>query len=80
MFGSDFADLAVLDQHVRRREVADLAVEREHDAALDQDAARALHAGEIGVDGALRARFAAEHLRHGAAGCEPSARGQESAA
>ena len=43
------ADFAVLDQHVRLREVADLAVERQHDAAFEQDAALPLHAGELGI-------------------------------
>src|SRR5439155_9680872 len=37
--GPDLADLAVLDQQVGLREVADRAVEGEHHAALDKDAA-----------------------------------------
>ena len=55
--GTHRIDLAVLDQHVGSGEVADGAVEREHDAALEQDAARALHAREVGIA-----------LRRGAAG------------
>ena len=55
--GTHRTDLAVLDQHVGFGEVADRAVEREHDAALEQDAARALHAREVGIA-----------LRRGAAG------------
>ena len=43
----DLADLAVLDQHVGLREIADLAVEREHHAALEQDAARGLQARQL---------------------------------
>ena len=47
--GPDFADLAVLDQDIGLREIADRPVEREHDAALDQEAARALHARKLGI-------------------------------
>ena len=41
------ADIAVLDQHVGAGEVAELAVEGEHDATLEQDAPLSLHAGEL---------------------------------
>ena len=46
---------AGLDQYVRLSEVADLPVEREHNAALNENAARALHASEFAV-GTLRLR------------------------
>src|SRR6516225_1664617 len=49
----NLADLAALDQHVRLREVADLPVEGEHDAALEQNAAFTLYAGKLGVCGSL---------------------------
>ena len=55
MFGPDLADLAVLDQHVGLGEVADLPVERQHDAALDEDAALRLQPGQLGIAAALGA-------------------------
>ena len=45
----NLADLAALDQHVRLREVADLPVEGEHDAALEQNAAFTLDAGKLSI-------------------------------
>ena len=70
------ADLAVLDQHVRLGEVADLPVEGEDDAALEQNAPFTLHARKLGVDSARRLRegVARQHLRGGCAGRERGAR------
>ena len=55
-------DLAVLDQHIGAREVADLPVDRQHQAALDENAPRPLQAGKLGIrrrrGGALRQRRA----------------------
>ncbi len=72
----DLADLAALDQHVRLREVADLPVEGEDDAALEQNAPFTLHARKLGVDGTRRLRegVARQHLRCGSAGRERGAR------
>ena len=45
----DLADLAVLDQHVCLRKVADLPVERQHHARLQQDAALPPEAAEFRI-------------------------------
>jgi hypothetical protein len=45
--GADFANPALLDQHVGPGEVAHLPVEGEDDAAFEQDAARALQPGNL---------------------------------
>ena len=76
----DRADLAVLDQHVGAGEVADLAVEGEHDAALEQDAPLSHHAGEIGIARALGVRPARQYLRRRDACRERRARCQQRAA
>jgi len=82
---ADFANLAVLDQHVGLREIADPRVERQHHAALEQDAALSLHSAEFGVGissaGALSQSFAGQqHLRRGAAGRNAAARFEKLAA
>ena len=76
---ADFADLAVLDQHVCLCEIADLRVERQHHAAFEQDAALSLHTAQFGIRissvGDLGYSFAGlQHLRHGAAGGDADAR------
>ena len=76
----DFADLAVLDQHIRLREVADAAVEGEDDPALEQDAALALHPGQesIGIrSGSLRAGLVRKERERGRGGGQSRARGQQ---
>ena len=77
----DFADLAVLDQHIGLREVADAAVEGEDDSALEQDATLALHPGQqsIGVrrSGSLCAGAVREERERGSAGRQPRARSQQ---
>ncbi len=70
--GANVTNPAVLDQHVGLGEVADLPVEREHDAALNENAARALHASEFGV-GTLRLRGAGQDWCRGGARRERSA-------
>ena len=66
----NLADPVALDQYVRLREVADLPVEGEDDAALEQNAAFTLHAGKLAVGsaGALRKGVARQRLRRGSAG------------
>jgi hypothetical protein len=49
MFGRTSADLAALDQHIRLREVANLPVEGEYDAALEQNAAFTLDTGKLSI-------------------------------
>ena len=49
MFGRNLSDLAVLDQYVRLHEISDLPVERQHHAALQQDAALPLQTGKLGI-------------------------------
>jgi hypothetical protein len=74
------ANLAALDEHVGLGEIADLPIEGEHDAALEQDAPRPLHAGEQAISvrrGSLRVRLARQHLRRGCAAGKSSARGQQ---
>ncbi len=75
----DLADLAVLDQHVGLREVADCAVEGEHDAALEQDAAFSLHPGKqaVGRSPALGKRAARQHLGRRRAGHDGGARREQ---
>ena len=76
----DVADLAVLDQHICLREVADAAVEGEDDPALEQDATLALHPSQesIGIrSGGLRAGAVREELERGCAGRQSRARGQQ---
>ena len=74
--GTDFADFAVLDQHIRLREVADFLVEGEHDGVLEDDAARALHASQLGVGraGGLRGGTARLRLRGDPAKCDRGTR------
>ena len=64
------------------REIADLAVEGQHDAALEQDAALPLQAGQVGVlrYSALRRSCAGQHLRGSAAGSGSGAGREERAA
>ncbi len=80
--GTDLPDLAVLDQHVGAREIADLPVDRQHQAALDQDPARALQAAELAIRagraGTLRQRRAGQS--GGAGGQYPGARLEKAAA
>ncbi len=45
----DLANLAVLNQHVRLREVADPSIEGQHHAALDEDTALHLQAAQLGL-------------------------------
>ena len=76
---TDFADLSVFDQHVCLCEIADLRVERQYHAALEQDAALSLHTAQFGIRissvGDLGYSFAGlQHLRHGAAGRDADAR------
>jgi hypothetical protein len=75
----DLADLAILDQHVALGEIADRPVEGEHEAALDEDAALALHARELGIagKGALRAGWAGKQPRGGRAGRESRTRREQ---
>lgn len=54
--GPHLADRSVLDQHVADGEVADLRIERKHDAALEKDSPRLLQPRELVVG--LRARGA----------------------
>src|SRR5262245_27140091 len=75
----NLADPAALDQYVRLREVADLPVEGEDDAALEQNAAFTLDAGKLGVGGAFREGVARQHLRRRAAGRECGARFEKTA-
>src|SRR6516162_1754589 len=77
----NLADPVALDQYVRLREVADLPVEGEDDAALEQNAAFTLDAGKLGVGGAgaLREGLARQHLRRRAAGRECGARCEKTA-
>src|SRR5262245_51257858 len=77
----NLADAAALDQYVRMREVADLPVEGEDDAALEQNAAFTLDVGKLGVGGAgaLREGVARQHLRRRAAGREWGARFEKTA-
>ena len=66
MFGRTSRILPSSISTSRLREVADLAVERKHDAALDENAARALQAGEVGLGLSL----CRERLRRRGAGDE----------
>jgi hypothetical protein len=50
------ADLAVLDEDVGLRKIADLAIEREHDSAFEENAACAGKPREFGIDGLCDAR------------------------
>jgi hypothetical protein len=63
----------VFDEHVGLREVADLPVEREHHAALEQDAALPLHTGEIGIGIHLGKDTRRQHRGCGGAGHEACA-------
>ena len=74
---ANLVDLAVLDQHVSLGEVADLTVEREHDATLEQDTPRRQEPRQLGVT--LRLRGAAEGGQARAERCEARARLQEMA-
>ncbi len=78
----DLADLAVLDQHIRLREVADLPVEGQHHAALEQDAALSLHAGKLGIRRGWRPepKPRGQHRRRSAAGGGSGAGREERAA
>ena len=80
--GTHLADLAVLDQQIRLCEVADLPIEREHHAALEQDPARTLDTGmhRIGLAAALRRGRRGQHLRGSATADHDSARLQKRAA
>jgi hypothetical protein len=76
----DFADLAVLDQHIRLREIADATVEGKDDPALEHDAALALHPGQqsVGIrSGSLRAGAIRKERERGRAGRQSRARGQQ---
>src|SRR6478752_2924307 len=59
--GPDLADLAIFDQHVGLREIADGAVEAKHDPTLEQDTTCVLYARKIAV--ALRCGSARQRLR-----------------
>jgi hypothetical protein len=59
------ADLAVLDHHIGAREVADLPVDRQHQAALDENAPRALQAGKLGIRGRHGGALAQRRARQG---------------
>jgi hypothetical protein len=62
--GLHVPNLPVLDQHIGLCEVADRAVERQHNAAPDQDAWRSLRAGELDIRcSPLGTRKAWQHLR-----------------
>jgi len=77
--GAHLANLAILDEHVGLREVADLPVEREHHAAQDQDAALSQHARKLGIV-ALCLRAGGEHGGYCRGADETRARPQEVAA
>src|SRR5262249_8118214 len=53
---------AILDQHVRLCKVADLPIERQHHAALEQDAALLLQAVELAIGCGLRPRCFRHHF------------------
>ena len=71
--GPYLTDLSILDQHVAAREVADLGIERQDNAALEHDPTSLLQPRELGVGGALRLRGARHHLRDGRAGQQSGA-------
>ena len=78
----DVADFAVLDQDIAAREIADLPVQGQHDATLEQNTALPLDVGQVGIlrSSALRRNCAGQHLRGSAAGSGSGAGREERAA
>jgi hypothetical protein len=68
--GTYFADLAILDQDVGLGEIADQGIDGKNDRTLDEDAARALQAHQLGIASALGIGSPRQSLRGGAAGDE----------
>src|SRR5262249_55724134 len=70
--------LAVLDEHVGPREVANRAIKCEHDAALEQDTALREKASEVRI-ASLSTRLAHERRRGGAECRQSRPRSEDSA-